>query len=820
MNAAGLFCFHCGEPARDTRFAATVADAPRLFCCAGCMAVAQAIEAAGLADYYRLRTRPAGRAERAVLPPELFDRDECRVAFTERGDESQARLALGGVSCPACLWLIGERLRQLDGPLAAQVDYATQTVLLTWPRGAEQLGTAVAAIEALGYRARPCAGREMARVEAAAARRDGERLIFALVAGMAVMNGALAIYLAGDGPPPLPLWEVVVRWLSAALCVPLLAWSGADFFVGAWRDLRNRRLGMDVPIALGLAAALAGSLPGLLDGGPVYFDSIAMLVAAVLGARWFELRARRTAAATLDRLSVIEPLLARRLAADGTEQRIAAFDLAPGDTVRVAAGETVPADGELLDAAAHLNEAHLTGEPLPRRRAAGDTVAAGSVNAGATLLMRVTRTGSASTLGELRALLDRGLASQPRLAALADRAAPWLVGVVLITATLTWLAWQWFDPAQALPAAIAVLIVTCPCALALATPLTLALAAGRLAHAGVVPLRMAALDALATAQVAVFDKTGTLTRGTASLATTQVAGGLGATEALRIAAALEADSAHPLAAALRAAAPAALPISHDRETEAGQGVRGVVDGMQWRLGAPEFAVGLDSELHALAARELAAGRMVAALADGASRSALFVFDDPARAGLAGLGAALRESGLRLSVCLSGDTGAAVARESAAAGLDQAIAGCSPTAKLAWLQERQTRGETVMMVGDGLNDAATLAAADVSLSFTDAPCAAQFAADFLITGETLAAIPRARALARHCRRVLRQNLAWAAAYNLLSIPLAAAGWVPPWLAAAGMAASSVLVVGNALRLARSPEAQSITSAPGQQAAPLD
>lgn len=801
MNAAGLFCFHCGEAARDARHSAEVAGAPRLFCCAGCQAVAQAIEAAGLANYYALRTQPAPRAGRPALPAELFDRAECRVALANRAGMTEARLALTGVSCPACLWLIGERLRQLEELADCEVDYATHTVRLAWPQGTERLGAAVAAVESLGYGARPCAGQELARVAESAARRDGERLVFALVTGMTVMNGALGIYLASDGPPPLPLWETVVRWISAALCVPLLAWSGADFFVGAWRDLRNRRLGMDVPIALGLAAAFFGSLPGLLASGPVYFDSIAMLVAAVLGARWLETRARRGAAAALDRLSVIEPLVARRIGRDGAETRVAAFDLAAGDVVRVAAGETVPADGELIDAAAHLNEAHLTGEPLPRRRAAGETLAAGSVNAGAGFRLRVTRAGGASTLGELRALIDRGLASRPRVAALADRAAPWLVGIVLATAALTWGVWQALEPARALSAAIAVLIVTCPCALALATPLTLALAAGRFARAGVVPLRMAALDALATARVAVFDKTGTLTRGTAGLAATHTAGGITADEALAIAAALEADHPHPLAAALRAAAPAPHANAAAIEPTPGAGVSGLMDGVRWRLGAAGFAQGLAPELQATAAQELAAGRMVAALADGGARSALFVFDDPPRPALAGLGAALRGQGIVHSVCLSGDSGAAVAREAAAAGLAEAFAGCSPAAKLAWLQARQAQGDAVIVVGDGLNDAATLGAADASLSFTDAPRAAQFAADFLITGETLAAIPRARRLAQQARRVLRQNLAWAAAYNLLSIPLAAAGWVPPWLAALGMAASSVLVVGNALRLAR-------------------
>ena len=804
MNASASACFHCGEPTEGGRWRALVNGVPRQFCCVGCQAAAEAIEAAGLSDYYRTRSAAAPRALPAALPSALFDRPECAVAYSgSAAGGRQARLALEGVRCPACLWLIAQRLRGLPGVLGAEADYASQTASVRWQPGEESLAAAVSAIEMLGYRARPIAGHALDQAQQAAAWRDGERLVVAVVLGMTVMNAALALYLAGSAAPPLALWEQVVRVLSALLCVPLLAWCGADFFGGAWRDLRGRRLGMDVPVALGLAAAYAGSLVGLADGGPVYFDAIAMLVPAVLGARWLEARARRDAAAALDRLSVIEPQLALRCRADGTDEAVPALDLAPGDELRVRPGEAVPADGVLSSDSALLDESHLTGEPYPRRRVRGEAVAAGSVVIEQALRLTVTRVGAASTLGELRALIERGLTSRPALAALADRWAPALVAVVLAAAALTWLAWQVIDPARALPAAIAVLVVSCPCALALATPLTLALAAGRLARSGIVPLRLAALDALATAPVAAFDKTGTLTRGKPVLVAVETCGGLDAAEARSLAAALERDSLHPIARALRAEESTSRVVER-LEQHPGAGVSGGLGMVRWWLGAREFAPGA-AALNERAAHWAAEGRLVAVLSDGGGqRGALFAFEDALRPGAQALGPALQRAGVRHTACLSGDPGAGVARAAAAAGLDEALGACSPQGKLDWLARARAAHGAVLMVGDGLNDAPTLAAADASLSFADAAQLARASADFLIAGESLDAVPRARRLARRARRVLHQNLAWAAGYNLLAIPLAASGVIAPWLAALGMAASSALVVANALRLNAAPD----------------
>lgn len=788
-------CFHCGEPATHPLFSGIVAGAPRRFCCSSCLAVATAIDGAGLADYYLWRSEPGPRpAESPPIPAEWFSAPE----FAAAGED--ARLVLSGVRCPACVWLIGERLRQLPEISAVELDYLAHTARLAW-RDAPALTQAIAAVESLGYQARPASPAHRDGLAEQARRRDASRLIFALVAGSAVMNSALALYLAGTADAN-ELWEQVLRWTSALVCLPLLAYSGADFFVGAWRDCRVRRLGMDVPIALGLAAAWLGSLPGLLMGGPVYFDSIAMLVAAVLGARWFETRARLRAAARLDRASALEPLAAHRECGNGESQSVPATSLVPGDRIRVRSGEVFPADGRVLAGRTEVDEACLTGEPHLLPRGVGDPVLAGSFNRGDAVTVAVERAGAASTLAELDRLIARGLASRPPVAERADRLASPLVALVLATAAATWFGWQAIDPERALPAAIAVLIVTCPCALALATPLALALGAARLAQAGVVPLRLAALEALAMARTVVFDKTGTLSLGAPRLAAVRSCG-LDAATALRIAAALECEAVHPIAEAVRAAAPPPWPRADRVRAEAGVGLAGEVEGRRWWLGAAssvpaQFGL-LRRELQTGLETAASAGRLTAVLV-GPHGAAGFEFDDAPRAGLDRVAGQLRQEGVSELVCLSGDSPLAVLRIASGAGFDLALGGLLPADKLAWVAERQARGEQVMMVGDGLNDAATLAAADVALAFSHAPRAAQVQADFLLTGASLEAVARARAIARSVQQVMRQNLGWAVAYNLAAIPLAAAGWVSPWLAALGMAASSLLVVGNAWRLA--------------------
>jgi Cu2+-exporting ATPase len=636
---------------------------------------------------------------------------------------------------------------------------------------------------------------------------------------MMVMNLALAAYFLG-GPTtpggPLPLWETFGRWAALAASAVLLAYPGQDFFAGAWRDVRRRRAGMDVPVVLGLLAAWIGGAWATVRGsGPVYFDAIAMLVFFVLLARALETRARLSAASALDPLAAIQPAIARRVHPDGTESEVAALDLAPGDLVRVRPGEVAPADGVVVDGRTSFDEAILTGEPWPRRKMPGESVVAGSANVERPAVLRVTRAGAASTLGEIRRLLERGLSSRPASAELTDRIASWLVAAVLAVSAATAVWWALAAPHpdanRAVAATVAVLIVTCPCALALATPVALTLAAGRLVRAGILPARMAAIEGLARADTAVFDKTGTLTLVSPRVEATRVAGPIEAAEARAIAAALERDSPHPIAEALRESAATATEDSRveaeEIEPEAGRGVSGTVGGVRWWLGSPELATCGEKEplpepVSAALDEARRSGEPIAVLSDRRGRAALFVFVEPWRPGAQEIVAALRQEGVRRFVLLSGDAAPAVERVGRSLGFDEVRSGMDPRAKLEWVRERQKDGAGLLFVGDGVNDAATLAAAGASVTFASAPQIARLAGDFLVAGGSLGAVAAARRIARRTQRLLAQNVGWALAYNAVSIPLAAAGLVTPWAAAIGMSASSLIVVGNAMRLGSS------------------
>jgi Cu2+-exporting ATPase len=808
-------CFHCGLPVPEARFRGRVAGAEREFCCAGCLAAAEAISQSGLDAYYRLRTAPApapapGGEER------FFAGEEVQASFVSRvGSLREASLWIEGARCAACLWLNETRISRLPGVVEAAGSYAGQSVRVRWDPSKLTLPDILSEVRLLGYRARPLDPRHRAGVESPEQRGAAARLVVAGALGMLVMNLALATYVLG-GPEAsgrLALWEVFGRWCALGLTAVLLAYPARGFFAGALRDLSHRRAGMDVPIALGLSAAWCGSALSTLRGsGPVYFDAIGMLVFFVLLARALEERARRAAAGALDRFAVMEPLRATRLETDGAETEVASESLVPGDVIRVRAGEVVPADGILLEGACLFEEAVLTGEPWPRERKAGEAVPAGSSPRGATALLRVERPESASTLAEIRLLLDRGLSGRPPFSELADRLAAKLVGIVLLLSAGTAIFWLARSPSAALPATVAVLIVTCPCALALAAPVAATIAARRLARIGVLSTRPASLERLASCDTIAFDKTGTLTLPEARLHEVATAGGLTREEAVAIAAALESSSQHPAGRALAAAAGNAVPPADSLVTHAGEGVEGRVSGTHWWLGSPAFARG-SGELAADLAPSLAAaraeGRLVALLADRQGRAALFTLAEELRPAAEEAVKELSREGMRRAVLLSGDAPEPVARLARRLGFHEALGGLSAGAKLDWIRARQAEGARILFVGDGVNDAPTLAAAATSVSFVEAPRLALVSSDFVMLGRSLAPLAAARRIARRARRVLAQNLGWALSYNLLAVPLAASGFVPPWAAALGMSVSSLAVVGNALRLARPAAGEAIS-----------
>ena len=805
-------CFHCGLPLPTAQIPQLeVLDEPREFCCHGCHAVCKAIVDAGLDDYYRHRTDPAVSANHAFVPDflkqvELFDRPEIQQDFvTHVGTTREAALLLDNIRCPACLWLNERHLRSLTGVLDVHIDDTTQRARVRWDPETIRLSEILRAITDIGYIAHPYDATRSEQLNRLRRRRSTERLIFAAAIGMLVMNFSLATYLMDDSAPAgeLPLWITLGRWTSVLLSVMLLAYPGQEFFAGAWTDLRHRRLGMDIPVVLGLCAAFVGSLHATVSGrGEVYFDSIAMFIFLLLLARRWELRGKLSAADRLERLARITPRTASRLNAEGAATDIAVDELAVGDLIRVLPGETLPVDGELISGSSSLDESLLTGEALPVLKRPGDALIAGAVNGEQPLTLRVTHTVQHSAVSEIRQLVERGLELRPRYALLAEQVASRFVVVLLLVATATAVYWLRTDPGNWLPSTIAVLIVTCPCALALATPVALAVSAARFVDLGVLPLRMRALDALVRSDLFVFDKTGTLTTGQPAVIAVVPTAGLDEQTCLCHAAALAAESSHPVASALRQLVPLPRLLTTGVENLPGAGIRASIEGREWRFGKPEFAAdaaAYDEHSRALIASGRARGQLVSVLASPEGVQALLTFADPLRPGIDALLAGLRDSGVRKLAILSGDAPESVLRMARQLGIEEAHGGLSPAAKLDWTRARQAQGQRLAMLGDGINDAPTLAAADVSISFADATDLANASSDFLILGEDASVLLAARRLARQTRRIIMQNFAWAGTYNLVAVPFAAAGWIPPWGAALGMSFSSLFVVLNALRL---------------------
>ncbi|MDP1734243.1 MAG: heavy metal translocating P-type ATPase [Sulfuritalea sp.] len=808
-------CYHCGLPIpAGANFSVEIERVRREMCCAGCQAVAQAIVDNGLADYYRHRDAmpesPREALPQIVADFGLFDHPDVQKNFVRRAEgpagehEQEAALILEGITCAACVWLNESHVRRQPGVTSIDINYTTRRARVRWDERVTKLSAILEAIAAIGYRAHPY---DVGRSEELAQKERKAALWRLFVAGfgmMQVMMYAIPVYLAdGDMTPDI---EQLMRWASLILTLPVMLYSAAPFFVSAWRDLKLHRVGMDVPVALGVGAAFAASVwATLIAAGEVYFDSVTMFVFFLLSGRYLEMMARQKAARSVETLARAIPAFATRLAAwpgsmDG--ERVAVAQLRAGDAVQIRPGETVPADGLVLDGMSAADESLLTGESRPVPKVAGDALIGGSVNTASPLVMRVERVGEATRVAAIQRLMERAAAEKPRLVEMADRVAGRFIVALLVLAVATALAWWWIDASRALWIFVAVLVVSCPCALSLATPAALTVATGALAARGVLVTRGHAIEALARADRFIFDKTGTLTLGRMALVEV-IPIRDDAARALALAAALERGSEHPIARALAAGAAganAAIGVDGLRAIT-GAGVEGSIEGRVWRLGRPEFVAAMHgAAIPQRLQAKVGAGDTVIALGGADGWQAFFRLSDSVRPEAAVMAAKLAATGIKLSI-FSGDADAAAERVGAALGITDARGGLSPEDKHAALRALQEAGETVAMIGDGVNDAPVLAQAQVSIAMGGGADLARANADVVLLGNDLQALPEGLALARRTLRIVKQNLVWAFAYNFLAIPLAMTGWVTPWMAGIGMSASSLLVVLNALRLQR-------------------
>lgn len=783
MDAA-LRCTHCGQPVPPGAPIAIVDGHSTTVCCEGCAAAARWIRQSGLDDYYRLRNACAPRPEEdtpdfsAWSHPEFISTHVVRV---EGGLE--LTVLTDGMRCAACAWLIDQALRRLPGVLDAGANAITGRVRFVWNPTQIELPHILGRLHALGFSPYLTHSAAEEATRRSMRRRDLVRLGVAGLGAMQAMMLSEAVYLDSAGQMSLATRDFF-RWVTFLVSTPVVFFSGWPFLLGLAREWRARRWGMDTLVGSSVLLAYGASFVETLRGGPqVWFDAAVMFVFFLLSARQIERWARERARSHVDLLARARPVLVVRETPDGREH-VPASAIEVGDVLHIAPGETVPADGRLL-ATGDVDESLLTGEPLPVTKSAGDSVLAGSTCSHAALRLSVTAVGQHTYLSFLQRLIERAQRERPPSALLADRVASVFVPVMVAIAIAVFLAWWWIDPERAFPIALAVLVVSCPCALSLAIPAALATAYGELARRGVLPVRGHALEALADADTVMLDKTGTLTTGDARIASAVAFGDATVEQALDWSVALQGESSHPLARAFRRARDASSTVATGVKAVAGMGIEGTLEGRHLRLGRADFAASRADD-----------GAIW--LGDGTQPLARFDVQESLRADAMEAIGALRSLALEVEVS-SGDAEEHVARIADAMGIATAQSRQAPDDKLARMRAHQAQGQRVAMVGDGLNDAPVLAGADVSFAFASGAAAAHRQADFVITRDALMLVPETVRIARRTRTIVRQSLVWAVAYNLLALPFAALGWVEPWVAALGMAGSSLAVTLNALRV---------------------
>ena len=882
-------------------------------CSDPCRTAVETIANAGLDAWYELRTHSDAQGAATTDPRHRAELDawgvpEVEASLLRRGtnadhhtgadhgsrDTTAVTLTVEGMRCAGCAWLVERLLASVLGVTTATVDFPLRRAEVQFDTRTTRLYSLLETLAKAGYRATPyTVHAEEAAIESERRARIRGLGISALF-GMQVMLLSIALYASDWYGGMEAGFEQLFRWLAMMLTVPVLVWPGRTFFTGAAAALRGRRLTMDVPVALGLSIAFLGSAFATLTGeGEVWFDSVVMFVTLLSGARYLELLARRRATTAIRALARSAPLVATRVREGRTggdaggetatcaetgiggstdsggqagrdtdcdsgdndtgaadTERIPAAALRPGDRVRVRPGEVVPADGTIRTGHSAFDESLLTGESNPVARSTGSQVLAGSINGSGVVEVEVTCAGDATVLGGVLRQAEQAARERPAIAQLADRAAAWFIGGVLVLAAGVGIGWLVHDPARMIPVLVSVLVVTCPCALSLATPAAMTAALGALARAGLIATRANAVERLALATHCLADKTGTLTEGRFRLQSVTTFTDLSESRCLAFAAALERYATHPAASALVAAADRAAPQVEEPGTHTG-GAEGRIDGLRYAVGSPEFVArtcGLDPaafgvsgngddtsptspqgrtpETAAPAATGIGIGTGIGASGpsvpggnegddgtdetnDGATHVFLaregallarFVLADTLRTDARQLVDGLRRRGIETTIA-SGDSAAAVERVARDLGIAHHLARLSPEGKLDEAARLAASGERVLMLGDGVNDAPALAGAHVSVAMGRGAAAAAARADAVLIGDDPGRLLAALDIARHARRIVKQNLAWALGYNLVALPLAASGAVPPWAAAIGMSLSSLAVAANALRLGR-------------------
>ncbi len=716
----------------------------------------------------------------------------------------ESEVIVGGMHCALCALNVEQALLGTKGVAAARVSAASERASVTWSAALTRPSLWMSAAQALGYPLTPVSEAFSPNHSQHETRLALWRWLVAGFCMMQVMMYAIPGYFAAQGEITPDIVKLL-RWASWILSLPVVIFSCGPFFRNAFRDLKHRNISMDLPVALGIAISFAVSTAATFEpqgwwGYEVYFDSLTMFVFFLLTGRWLEQRMRDRTAGELGHLMQRIPDSVERQSVNGFFERVAARRLNLGDIVRVLPGEAFPADGTVVLGDTFVDEALLTGESRPVSRPVGDPVMAGSYNLSTSVHVRIEKIGKSTRYAQIVALMQKASVDKPRLAALADRIAKPFLYFVILAALSAAIFWWPVDPARGLIAAVAVLVVTCPCALSLASPVSMLTAAGWLAKQGVLVRRLQAIESLAAIDTVIFDKTGTLTQTKMGLHAVHTREGISQAQALQLAAALAQHSLHPISQALTTAqlnASQSMPVMADVKELVGLGLEG-------KLAQPFHDVSIGSIRLGSAlfcgVQTSSDDAMQVVLADAAGWIAQFDLNEVIRPDAQACVAALVGDGIEVQM-LSGDRTSVAQCVADSIGIDKVLGDCTPQTKLTHLQTLQDQGRKVMMVGDGLNDGPVLARAHVSVALGNAVPLAQSHSDLIITGAQLQLIPSMLHHARRTMNIVRQNLWWAAIYNAVCVPLAIAGLLPAWLAGLGMATSSLLVLANATRISR-------------------
>ena len=815
-------CFHCGLPmSNDVNLSVTIFASPQPMCCVGCQAVAQTIIDAGLEDFYQFRTENSSQGLE-IIPDflrdlEIYNDPEIQKQFVSGSENSrEAALILEGINCPACIWVNERNLQSLPGVIEVNVNYASRRAQVRWDNNKIHLSDILHAIHRIGYAAHPFDPNKQQNLLEQERKTLLRRLGVAGIFGMQVMMLSISLY-TGDWTGVDLEYQQFFYWICLLLTLPVVLYSAQTFFKPAWRDIKNHRVGMDVPVSLGIALAFVGSAWTTLFNGSsdhVYYDSVVMFVFFLLAGRYLELMARKKAVEVTENLVRITPAITTRLInreadADNLdteniswfEETVPVAKIAPGDRLLIRAGEHIPVDGVVVSGKTTIDESILTGESTPLQKTAGMGVIGGSINVDSPIQIEVEKVGQDTVLSHILRILERAQSERPSISGISDLVAKWFVTCVLIITSLVAIYWfgrgneRWFE------ITLSVLVISCPCALSLAMPAAITTATGALMKAGILSTRGHALETLGRSTHVIFDKTGTLTHGKLKLVESTCFSQESKEGCLNIATALEAQSEHPIARALIEANENIIKESASNIVNTpGQGIEANLGNKHYFIGTPAFiedknGKALDQENYHDLHKQ---GHTVILLADEANIICAFLLADTIRNGAAQLVAELKGTGKEV-ILMTGDNKQSAELVGQALGIDHVYAALKPDDKLARVNELQDRGAIIAMVGDGINDAPVLAGAQVSIAMGSGTELARASADLIFMNEKFQNLLMAFKISDKASNIIRQNIIWAIAYNILALPAAMMGYIPPWLAAIGMSLSSLLVVTNALRI---------------------